>query len=100
MDLEKEIADLKASITPIKTIKFIFGTFVSCGAMGATVAILKPALANSKGLSKLMMKAGIFILGCKAGDVAEDYFGGLVDQITNGLVSMKEELKNESDAKE
>ena len=95
MDLEKELAEFKSKVTPIKTAKFLMGTVISCGAMAAIVAALKNPIQNAKGITKLMMRLGIFVLGCKAGDIAEAYFNDLVDQVVAMFNEAKEEAKDE-----
>lgn len=74
MDLNKELEQLKAKMTPMNTAKFIAGTVISLGATAAVIALMRTGLAGSKGVTKLLMKLGIFVLACKAGDVAENYF--------------------------
>ena len=74
MDLNKELEELKAKITPINTAKFLTGTLISLGAYAAVIALMKTGLIGSKGVTKLLMKLGIFVLACKAGDTAKDYF--------------------------
>ena len=100
MNIEKELMELKANVTPFKTIKFLAGTVISCGAMAAICAALKIPIQSSKGLTKLMMRLGIFILGCKAGDVAEEYFGQMIDKVMETFKEAKEEEKNESNPDE
>lgn len=96
MNLEKEITELKQNVTPIKTVKFLVGTLISCGAMAAVVAALKCPIQTTKGITKLMMRLGIFVLGCKAGDMAEEYFNKTVDVLTEAFSEAKEEVENES----
>jgi len=99
MDIEKELAEIKSKITPINTAKFLMGTIISCGAMAAIVAALRNPIQSAKGITKLMMRLGIFVLGCKAGDVAEAYFNDIVDQLVKTFNESKEEINNEPDAK-
>ena len=98
MNFEKEFDELKAKMTPVNTGKFLMGTLVSCGAMAAVVGALRLPVATSRGLTKLMMRLGIFMLGCKAGEVAEKYFNEMFDNIVNALKESGEEKKNEPDA--
>ena len=91
MDLNKELTELKAKVTPVNTAKFLIGTLISFGAMEAVVATLKSPLQGAKGLMKLMMRLGIFVLGCKAGDVAEKYFSDTVDEIMKSFKEAREE---------
>lgn len=96
-DLEKDISELKAKVTPLNTAKFIIGTVISCGAMAAIVAALRLPIQNAKGLTKLMMRLGVFVLGCKAGSIAEEYFSETVDDMIERFNETKEEeAENES----
>ena len=97
MDFNKELSEIKEKVTHITTMKFLAGTVISCGAMAAIVAALKNPIQGAKGLTKLMMRLGIFVLGCKAGDVAEKYFNDTVDQVIQVFNESKEETKDESD---
>lgn len=94
------MAELKKNATPLKAIKFITGTLISCGAMAAVAALLKGSLKGSKGVTKLLMRLGIFVLACKAGEVAEDYFSETFDETVEAFKETQEELKNESDTNE
>ena len=91
MNLEKELTELKEKVTPLKTAKFIFGTVISCGAMAAIVAALKNPIQSAKGITKLMMRLGVFVLGCKAGDIAEKYFNDTVDEVVNAYQDVQKE---------
>ena len=95
MDINKELSELKEKVTPINTAKFLIGTIISCGAMAAIVAALKNPIQGAKGITKLMMRLGVFVLGCKAGDVAERYFTETVDSVTKAFNEAKEEVNNE-----
>lgn len=91
MDLTKEINELKAKMTPINTAKFLAGTLISLGATAAVIALMKSGLAGSKGVTKLLMKLGIFALACKAGDVAENYFKETFDEAQNAFKETQKE---------
>ena len=93
MDLNKELQELKVKVTPLSTIKFIAGTIISLGAAAAVVGAFKCPIESSKGLTKLMMKLGIFVLGCKAGDIAEKYFNETVDETVKTFKDAQEEMK-------
>lgn len=93
MDFNKELNELKAKVTPVSTMKFITGTLISLGAAAAVIGMFKNPVETSKGLTKLMMKLGIFILGCKAGDIAEKYFNETVDETIKTFQEAKEEMK-------
>ena len=93
MDINKEIEDLKKQFTPVSALKFIAGTVVAFGATAAVVAALKNPMQGAKGLTKLMMNLGIFVLGCKAGDVAEKYFNKTVDDTIKSIQEAKKEAE-------
>lgn len=93
MDLNKELEELKAKVTPISTGKFIMGTLISLGTAAAVVGLFKNPIDGAKGLTKLMMKLGIFVLGCKAGDIAEKYFNDTVDETIRSFKETQEEMK-------
>ena len=93
MDLNKEIEELKAKMTPANTAKFIIGTVISLGATAAVIAVMKGGLAGSKGITKLLMKLGIFALACKAGDVAENYFKETFTETQDALKDLGKEAE-------
>lgn len=93
MDIAKELEELKSKMTPMNTAKFVVGTVISLGATAAVIALMKSGLVGSKGVTKLLMKLGIFVLACKAGDVAEKYFKETFDEAQGALKEMKEEEK-------
>lgn len=93
MDLNKELEELKAKVTPMSTGKFIMGTLISLGTAAAVVGLFKNPIDGAKGLTKLMMKLGIFVLGCKAGDIAEKYFNDTVDETMKAFKETQEEMK-------
>lgn len=93
MDIEKELNELKSEITPLKTFKFVAGTLISLGATAAVIGMMKSPLNGSKGVTKLLMKLGIFVLACKAGDVAEDYFKKTITEAEKAFEEAKEEVK-------
>ena len=97
MDINKELTELKLKITPISTAKFVAGSVISFGAMAAVTAALKGTTASTRGLTKIMMKLGIFFLGCKAGDIAEKYFSEAFDQVLDALKETREEMEHEPD---
>ena len=99
MDLNKELEELKAKITPLNTAKFLTGTLISLGATAAVIAMMKGGLNGSKGVTKLLMKLGIFVLACKAGDVAEDYFRETFDGAQEAFSDAKKDIKKD-DTKE
>ena len=93
MNINKELADLKGKITPVNTAKFVCGTLVSLGATAAVIGIMKGGLAGSKGVTKLLMKLGIFVLACKAGDVAENYFKETFNEAQDAWKDTKKEIE-------
>ena len=100
MDITKEFSEWKEKLTPVNAAKFVTGTIISCGAMAAVVAALKNPIMTAKGLTKWMMRLGIFVLGCKAGDIAEDYFNSKMDELIGAFNEAKEEANNESGSKQ
>ena len=80
-ELEKELNELKAKITPMNTFKFVMGTLAGLGATAAVVAMMKAPLLSAKGVTKLLMRFGIFVLACKVGSDTEDYFKAKVTEI-------------------
>lgn len=99
MSFETDIAELKKEFTPRKAAQFVAGTIISLGAAAAVVAMMKNPIQGAKGLTKWMMRLGIFVLGCKAGDVAETYFNKCVDDTIEQIQKAKEEVeKDESES--
>ena len=94
MNLNTDFTELKEKVTPVNTVKFLLGTLISVGAGMAVSMALKGSVQASRGLTKLMMKVGIFVLGCKAGDVAERYFSQTVDDLMKSLKDLQEEDNN------
>ena len=92
MDLNKELMELKKKATPLNAFKFVTGTVISLGVYAAVISFMQNPIKNAKGLTKLMMKLGIFVLGCKAADVAEEYFDDTVDDIVKTFKEAKEEM--------
>ena len=86
----KELTELKNQLTPYNVAKFCIGYTISVGAFLAIMAFLKKPIGPSKGLVKLLTKLGIFVLACKAGDIAQDYFCESADEIKNGINDIKE----------
>ena len=94
MDFEKEFGELKAQITPFNTMKFVTGAIISLGAAAGVFAMMKNPINAAKGITKLIMKLGVFVLACKAGDVAEQYFRETADTVANTLKQTKEETED------
>lgn len=93
MDLEKEFTELKSKITPLGTAKFIAGTLASLGATAAVIGLMRSPLQGSRGITKLLMKFGIFVLACKAGDVAEKYLKDTVEDAEKAFKEAKDEVQ-------
>jgi len=93
MDVEKELNKLKENATPMKTIKFVVGTLISLGATAAVIGMMRGPLSGSRGVTKLLMKLGIFVLACKAGDVAEEYFRKTADEAEDAFKEAQSEVK-------
>lgn len=94
-ELEKEINAIKAKMTPINTAKFLVGTLISLGATAAVIGAMKGSLISARGITKLLMKLGIFVLACKAGDVAEEHFKETFDEMESAFKEGAEEIKEE-----
>ena len=94
MDIEKEFTEWKAKMTPMNTIKFLTGTLISLGATAAVVGVMKHSLIGAKGITKLLMKLGIFVIGCKIGNDAEEYFKEKFDEYTEELKETSKEMKS------
>lgn len=94
MNIEKELQEWKAKMTPLNTIKFLTGTLVSLGATAAVAALMKGSLVGSKGIVKLLMKLGIFVIGCKVGTDAEEYFREKFDEYSALFKETQEEMKS------
>ena len=99
MDFEKELNELKVKMTPFNTIKFLTGTLISFGATAAMFAMMRNPINTAKGITKLIRMLGVFVLACKAGDVAESYFRETTDKIQEELKQMKEDTTDGRDSK-
>lgn len=93
MDLTKELEELKTKITPMNTAKFIAGTMVSIGAYAVVIAMTKSGLAGSRGVTKLLMRFGIFTIACKVGEMAKDHFEKMFDDVLDDIKEMQKEEK-------
>lgn len=82
--------ELKDQLTPYNVAKLCIGYTISVGAFLAISAFLKKPIGPSKGVIKLLTKLGIFVLACKAGDIAQDYFCESADEIKNSINDIKE----------
>lgn len=98
MDFTKDIEELKKEFTPAKTAKFVAGSLISLGATSAVIALFKNPLQGAKGITKILMKVGIFVLACKAGDVAEQYFNEQIDQMEDAVKEAQEEVMDDINA--
>ena len=98
MGFEKDIEELKNKMTPLNTTKYVVGTLISCGAMAAVLSMMKGSTVGIKGVTKILAKLGVFVLACKAGDIAENYFSHTVDEFVDAFRESKKEAQNESDA--
>lgn len=87
------LAEFRKQLTPIKACKIIFGTLISVGATAAVVAAMSNPLKASKGLLKVLMAAGVFVLACKAGDMAQDHFEQTVDNLSESIQDISKEMK-------
>lgn len=92
---EEALVEFKKKLTPINAGKAIFGTLVSIGAAAAVIAAFRNPLKASSGILKLLMAAGVFVLACKAGDIADEHLKETVDDWTSTAKEISEELKKE-----
>ena len=90
----EELNELKKELTVYNITKFCAGYAISFGAFLAIMAFLKNPLSTSKGLIRLLTKLGIFVLACKAGDVAQKYFCDSADEIKDSIKDIKEAIAN------
>ena len=95
-----ELIEFKKKLTTKNVIKVIFGTLISFGTAGAVIVMMKNPIKAAHGLAKLCMSMGVFTLGCKAGQMAEDYFKETVDALTDTVTEFKQELLTEGDSKD
>ena len=95
MSIENDIAQLKEQFTPTNAAKFILGTLASLGAAAAVVALMQGPLNGSKGMTKLLMKLGIFVLAGKAGDIAETYLKETLDDAEQAFKEAQKDVKEE-----
>ena len=94
MDINQEaLEELKKQLTPLNGFKIIFGTLVSVGATAAVIAAFRNPINGVKGILRILMSAGAFVLGCKAGDIAEEYFKETVDNWTETISDISNEVK-------
>ena len=94
MDFSKEFQDIKEKATPLNALKFVTGTIISLGTAAAVVALFKDPIKNARSVTKIMMKLGVFVLGCKVGDVAEKYFNDTVDETVKTFKEAQEEMQH------
>jgi len=92
---EEALADLKKQLTPMNTFKVIFGTLVSLGATAAVIMAFKDPIKGAKGLMKLLIGAGVLIIGDKVGDIAEEHFKDTVDKWSGTIKDIQDEMNKE-----
>ena len=92
---QEALIELKKQLTPLNAGKIVFGTLISIGATAAIIAALSNPLKASKGIIKLLMAAGVFVLACKAGDIAENHFKEKVDSIAETVRDFQKEVNEE-----
>ena len=89
-----------ASLTNIKkadslgeTIKLGAGMVLGLAADMAVAALLKRHIPVSKGITKVLIKLGIFAVAMKIGDDVETYFYKVADEAKETFAEAKEEAK-------
>ena len=90
---QEALEELKKQLTPLNAFKIIFGTLISFGATAAVIAAFRDPMKGAKGMLKLLMAAGVFMMGCKAGDIAEEHFKETVDNWTETVNDISNEVK-------
>lgn len=96
MEINKELSALK-DINSFKAFKCISGLLASLGATAAVIALMRTPLSGSKGLTKILMKVGMFVLACKAGDVAENYVKDTLTEAEAAIIKGSQVIKEASE---
>lgn len=92
-----DLDEIKKQLSAKNAFKVIFGTLISLGATAAVIALMKNPIKGAHGIVKILMSMGIFVVGCKVGDVAEDYFEEKVDDLSEMVKDIRNEIKEEGD---
>lgn len=91
------ISDIKSAIRGEQnigaTMKTLAGTAVNVGADLVVGTILAAGLCPKKGLKRAVGSMAILMLSMKVGDIAEDYFYELVDDLKEAFGNAKKELE-------
>lgn len=61
-------------------LRFAVGTVISLGSAAAISYAFKDTIRSAKGIAKISMRLGIFVVGCKIGEDAETFFNKTVDE--------------------
>lgn len=99
MDTEKDfdlLKTLKGRLISPECARGLAGLLAGFGATAAVIALMKNPLGATKGLSKLLMKLGIFVLACKAGDMADDYLKTMIKEIEDAFKEGRQMVKEVS----
>lgn len=91
------INDIKSAFKGEKnlseTIKTIGGTAVNVGVDMVVGTLLATGLCPKKGLKRAVGSLGIMMLSMKIGEVAEDYFHELCDDLKEAFGNAKKEIE-------
>ena len=83
----------KGKMDMSETIKTIGGTAVNVGVDMVVGTLLATGLCPKKGLKRAVGSLGILVLSMKIGDIAEDYFHELCDDLKEAFGNAKKELE-------
>jgi hypothetical protein len=89
----KSLTSLKKADGIGETIKLGVGFAVGIAADVAITVLMKGHLPVTKGLTKWMVKLGIFAIGMKVGEDMETYFYKVCDDVKDTYNEAKEEAK-------
>lgn len=87
------LANLKNANGWGETLKLGAGMVIGMAADMAVAAILKQHIPVSRGITKLMIKLGIFAVAMKVGDDVETYFYKVADDAKATYMEAKEEAR-------
>lgn len=76
-----------------ETLKTIGGAAVNVGTDMVVGTLLAAGLCPKKGLKRAVGSLGIFMLSMKVGDLAEEYFYEIIDDLKEAFGKAKEEIE-------
>ena len=91
------IADIKSAFKGEqdvgKTLRTLAGTAVNIGADMLTASILAAGLCPKKGIKRAVGYFALIVLSMKVGDVAEEFFYEVIDDMKDAFGTAKKELE-------